>query len=113
MHHFIGQKHKGRRRQDPAVSGAPKPHGPYVRVLDKVTFVAGVIGPFTVLPQIYQIYIGHSAAGVSATSWALMFIVTMPWVFYGLAHCDKSIIISFFLWEVMNALVFIGAIIYH
>lgn len=84
-----------------------------MRVLDKVTFVAGVLGPFTVLPQIYQIYITHHAADVSATSWALMFIVTMPWIFYGLAHRDKSIVISFILWEVMNALVFIGALLYH
>lgn len=100
------------RAQHPAISKAPKPHGPYVRTLDRVTFAAGIVGPFTVLPQVYEIFSTQSAAGVSATSWALMFLVTLPWIFYGLAHRDRSIIISFTLWEIMNALVFVGALMY-
>lgn len=85
----------------------------YTKFLDKLTFVVGVIGPFTVLPQIYTIYSTKSAAGVSSTTWALIFVVTFPWVLYGLAHKEKNIIVSFILWEVMNAAVFIGALIYH
>ncbi len=85
----------------------------YTKFLDKLTFVVGAVGPFTVLPQILTIYGTKSATGVSATTWALIFVVTFPWILYGLAHKEKNIIVSFILWEVMNATVFIGALIYR
>lgn len=84
----------------------------YLAFLDRLTFVAGVIGPFTVVPQIYSIFSTQSAAGVSATTWALIFIVTLPWVFYGIAHKEKSIIVSFTLWEIANLSVVIGVLLY-
>ena len=83
-----------------------------MRFLDKLTFVAGVVGPFTVLPQIYSIFTTHSATGVSLISWVMIFIVTFPWILYGLAHRDKSIIASFILWEVVNLTVVIGVMLY-
>ena len=104
----MGQKHKLQRRQ----GKKPTPDTPYVRFLDKTTFVAGVIGPFTVLPQIWSIFSTHSATGVSLSTWLLIFIVTLPWVFYGVAHKDKSIIASFILWEVANAAVVVGVLMY-
>lgn len=90
---------------------APR-HTPYVKILDKLTFVAGIVGPLTVLPQIYEIFSTQDASGVSLTTWVLIFIVTLPWVFYGFAHRDRSIIVSFILWEVVNAMVAIGVILY-
>ncbi len=85
----------------------------YTVFLDKLTFVVGVIGPFTVLPQIYSIYHSHQANGVSLATWLLIFIVTFPWILYGLAHKDKSIIVSFTLWEVVNLSVVIGVLLYR
>ena len=82
-------------------------------MLDHITFVVGIIGPFTVVPQIYTIFVNHSTDGVSLISWALIFTVTLPWVFYGLAHRDRSIIVSFTLWEIMNALVVLGILLYR
>ncbi len=104
----MGQKHKLQRKQ----GIKPTPDTPYIRFLDKTTFIAGVIGPFTVLPQIWGIFSTHSAAGVSLTTWLLIFIVTLPWVFYGIAHKDKSIIVSFMLWEIANAAVVVGVLMY-
>jgi uncharacterized protein with PQ loop repeat len=85
----------------------------YTIFLDKLTFVVGVVGPFTVLPQIYSIFSTHSAKGVSIFTWALMFIVTFPWILYGVAHKDRSIIVSFILWEVVNLTVVIGILLYR
>lgn len=106
--HYLGLRHKYERRQ-----AVKKPRQtPYLIFLDKLTFVVGVIGPFTVLPQIYSIFSTQSANGVSLVTWALIFIVTFPWILYGLAHKDKSIIVSFTLWEVMNLAVVIGVLLY-
>jgi uncharacterized protein with PQ loop repeat len=106
MLHFLGQKHQHERKFK-----SPK-DTPYIRFLDKLTFIVGIIGPFTVLPQIISIYSTHNASGVSVWTWALIFTVTLPWVFYGIAHRSITIIISFTLWEFMNAAVAIGVLLY-
>jgi uncharacterized protein with PQ loop repeat len=109
MHLHLGLRHKRERLE----GRRPAPHTRYIKALDRVTFVAGVVGPFTVLPQIYEIFTTHQAAGVSVTAWVLMFIVTFPWIFYGVAHRDRAIIWSFILWEVANAAVIVGAVMYR
>ena len=106
--HYLGMRHKVERRQG---TKKVKITG-YQKFLDKLTFVAGVVGPFTVLPQIYSIFSTHSAAGVSMATWLLIFIVTLPWVFYGFAHKEKSIIVSFILWEIANGMVVVGVLLY-
>jgi MtN3 and saliva related transmembrane protein len=106
--HYLGMRHKHERQYHEKL----KRDSRYIIFLDKLTFVAGVIGPFTVLPQIYSIFSTHSATGVSLSTWALIFVVTFPWILYGIAHKDKSIIASFTLWEVANLLVVIGVLMY-
>ena len=107
--HYLGVRHKLERR-----TGVKKnKKSPYIAFLDKLTFVVGIAGPFTVLPQIYSIFSTRSAEGVSLTTWLLIFIVTFPWVLYGFAHKEKSIIVSFILWEVANFLVVLGVFMYR
>ncbi len=106
--HYLGLRHKYERKQ-----GLKKQRQTsYIAFLDKLTFIVGVIGPFTVLPQIISIFSTKSAAGVSLTTWSLIFIVTFPWILYGIAHREKSIIVSFVLWEVANLAVVVGVLLY-
>ena len=106
--HNQGLRHKFERRHK---KNKTKQTG-YIIFLDKLTFVVGVIGPFTVLPQIYTIYTTKTAVGVSLLTWTLIFVVTFPWILYGVAHKDKSIIVSFILWEIMNLSVVVGVLLY-
>jgi uncharacterized protein with PQ loop repeat len=106
--HYLGMKHKHERK----IGIKKQRRSAYITFLDKLTFIAGVVGPFTVLPQIYSIFSTHSATGVSLMTWLLIFIVTFPWILYGMAHKEKSIIVSFILWEVVNLAVVIGVFIY-
>ena len=107
--HYLGLRHKHERAK------AHRQHKvtPYLAFLDKLTFAVGVIGPFTVLPQIYTIFKTHSTQGVSLATWALIFIATFPWILYGVAHKDKSIIVSFTLWEIVNLTVVLGILMYR
>ncbi len=107
--HFLGLQHKHAHSK----IHHKEEQTSYKNFLDKLTFVAGVIGPFTVLPQIYSIFHTHSAEGVSLLTWLLIFVVTFPWILYGIAHKDKSIIVSFTLWEVVNLTVVIGVLLYR
>lgn len=106
----LKRKHLRKRR---AGQGAPIPApSRYLRTLDRVTFIAGVAGPFTVLPQVYHIFHTHETGGISLTAWILISLAAVPWIFYGIAHRDKPIIVSFILWEVVNLLVVAGTLIY-
>ncbi|HUD10194.1 MAG TPA: PQ-loop domain-containing transporter [Candidatus Saccharimonadales bacterium] len=107
--HYLGLRNKYERRQ----TTKKQPKSRYIVFLDKLTFIVGVIGPFTVLPQIYSIFTNKSAVGVSLATWLLIFIVTFPWILYGIAHKEKSIIVSFILWEVVNLTVVVGVLMYH
>jgi uncharacterized protein with PQ loop repeat len=106
--HYLGLRHKYERQQD--ITKQQK--SPYIVFLDKLTFIVGVVGPFTVLPQIYSIFTTKSATGVSLVTWVLIFIVTFPWILYGIAHKEKNIIVSFILWEIVNLGVIIGVLLY-
>ena len=106
--HFLGMRHKYERQNGLIRTRKSS----YIMLLDKVTLVVGIIGPFTVLPQIISIFSTKSATGVSFATWVLIFIVTFPWILYGIAHKEKSIIISFILWELVNLGVVIGVLMY-
>jgi uncharacterized protein with PQ loop repeat len=108
MMNYLGLRHKYERKQ----SLKKEKKTPYTVFLDKLTFVVGVIGPFTVLPQTYTIFSTKSAAGVSLITWVLIFVVTFPWILYGVAHKEKNIIVSFILWEIVNLSVVVGVLLY-
>jgi len=84
----------------------------WVRYLDRFLIVIAVLGPLIALPQIFQIYIFKSAAGVSALSWGLYALFNVPWFIYGVVHKDKPITITYFLSFIANLTVFVGALIY-
>ncbi len=84
----------------------------WMKVLEKATIAAGVIGPIMVIPQIYTIYSSHSAAGVSTVSWFAFAILDIPFLIYGIVHKDKPIVITYALWMIANFIVAIGAVIF-
>lgn len=82
------------------------------RALDKSVYAAGVIGPIMTIPQIALIYIGQDATGVSPVSWFMWGLLDIPWILYGVAHRERPIVMTYTLWLVCNAVVFVGAILY-
>ena len=105
--HFQGMQHQHRRMKK-----TKQQKSAYTVFLDKLTFVVGIVGPFTVLPQIYSIFSTQSAAGVSLVTWFLIFLMTIPWILYGIAHKNKLILTCFALWGFFDLLVVIGVILY-
>lgn len=102
--HSLGLRHKHQRLKTPK--------SPYLIFLDRLTFVVGIVGPFTVLPQIYTIFSTQSAEGVSLMTWSLICLMTLPWILYGLAHKNKLILTCFSMWGAFDLLVVIGVVVY-
>ncbi len=86
--------------------------GVWLRFLDRLVLVAGVVGPVATIPQILKIYLTQDATGVSALSWGTWALFDIPWILYGLAHRERPIAITYALWFTVNALVFVGVLLY-
>lgn len=84
----------------------------YKALLDRVIFVVGVFGPIMTLPQVWEIWVGHEAAGVSLISWSAYLFCACIWLLYGLVHKEKPIIVSNVLGVILNITVVLGVILY-
>lgn len=81
--------------------------------LDFLVYFSAIAGPVMTVPQIYLIWNTKNASGVSVTSWFAYSLLSFVWVYYGLVHKDKPILITNILWIIVNSLVTLGAIIYR
>ena len=84
----------------------------WIKWLDKFLIIVAIAGPMSTLPQIYRIFVHKTAHGVSAWSWGIFGLISIPWLVYGLVHKDKPIIISAALWIFLDTIVMIGALVH-
>jgi MtN3 and saliva related transmembrane protein len=84
----------------------------WLRFLDAIIFIPGVVGPIATIPQIINIYSTHSAGNVSAFTFGTYAAFNLVWIVYGLAHKERPIIIAYCLWFTVNSIVCLGALIY-
>jgi uncharacterized protein with PQ loop repeat len=84
----------------------------WMRVLNRATLAAGIIGPLTDIPQILKILSTQNATGVSALAWGATAILDIPFLIYGIVHKDKAISITYTLWLIGNILVVVTTLIY-
>tara|TARA_Y100000310_G_C20625976_1_gene785900 strand:+ start:403 stop:696 length:294 start_codon:yes stop_codon:yes gene_type:complete len=82
------------------------------KVIDKAIYVIAFFGIIMTLPQVYNIWIGKNAIGVSAISWIAYLVVAITWLAYGLVHKYKPIIYSNCLWIVLDLFIISGVFIY-
>ena len=83
-----------------------------IRLLDKIIYVVGVLGPVMTLPQVIKIFVLKDASGVSFASWFAYTIFSSVWLYYGTVHKEKPIIISNALWVLAELLIVIEVLIY-
>jgi uncharacterized protein with PQ loop repeat len=112
MQYMSGLVSKHIRKRKKQTSHRPRVSMFWISVLDKITTIAGIIGPLMTIPQIYQIYVLHLASGVSPISWLAFGLLDIPFITYGIVHKDRPIISTYILWLTFNMIVGIGAIVY-
>ena len=76
--------------------------------LDLITNVCSVILPFTTLDQLYLIYIKKETAGVSAITWFLYGLLSIPLLVYSLKRKDLPMIMLNGLWVIFDWAVWLG-----
>ena len=83
-----------------------------IRLLDRIMLIIAIIGPLFAIPQIYQIFWFKDAGGVSVLSFSFFSLFNILWIFYGIVHKEKPLIITYVLWFVVNLIILVGASIY-
>ena len=81
--------------------------------IDRAMLMVGILGPFATIPQIYAVYVGQDVAGLSIFSWSLYLISAFFVLAYGIVHNLRPLIISSFLWIVVDIVIVIGYFIYR
>lgn len=74
----------------------------------RLAYIAGLIGPFTALPQAISSWTSHQAAGVSLWSAAGFSAVAGIWLAYGIVLRQGPIVISSVLWVVLDLAIVSG-----
>ena len=82
------------------------------RLLDRLIFVAGVVGPLLSIPQIVLIYSNKDATDISAATWFGWAALNIVWILYGLVHKEPPIVVTYLFWFIVNLTVALGAILY-
>lgn len=80
--------------------------------LDTLSNICAVILPFTTLDQLYKIYIEGKVEGVSALTWFLYAVLSLPLVVYSIKRRDTPMIILNGLWVVTDLSVWAGVMLY-
>lgn len=84
----------------------------YKRFMDKMIYAIGIIGPLATIPQAWKIWTEKNASGLFLYSWIVFCIVNVTWLFYGILHREKPIIITYIGWLIVNIFVVMGIILY-
>jgi uncharacterized protein with PQ loop repeat len=83
-----------------------------VTALEKVLRGLSVFTMLMTVPQVYTIWVGHDAGGVSGVSWAAYLLAACLWFVYGLQKGDKTIYLACVGWVLLDAAVVAGVMIY-
>jgi len=107
LHHFSRRKRIYQKHE-------PYPHpNKWKRLMDKLIYVIGILGPIMTIPQLMKVWIEKNVAGLSIVSWGAYLIIAIFWLVYGIMHKDKPIVFSSGLWIIVHSLIIVGVVLYE
>lgn len=81
-------------------------------ILEKMTYVFGVLSPIITLPQLYQVLFDHQTAGLSMISWVFYLIGASLFAVYGIVNDIRLMKITYIPSTLVYAFIVFGLIIY-
>ena len=94
-----------------AVTTAPNTSPP--SGLEKFLRVLSVVTMLMTVPQVFSIWAGGNAAGVSLLSWGAYLFSACLWFVYGIQKHDKTIYLACIGWILLDAAIVIGVIVHR
>lgn len=108
----FGQHHlHARRRKSRGLEPFPSPNF-FRRTFDYLMVGVSVVQPLALLPQVIAIYVHHSTAGVSLTTWMLLTVFNTLWAIYGILHRAPPIAIANIMLMALDLAIVLGVLYY-
>ncbi len=82
------------------------------KLINRLIVPIAIIQPLMTIPQIMTIFVNKSASDVSIVTWVAYEIGSSLWLYFGVVHKIKSIIITQTLWLIIHSLMIIGILLY-
>ncbi len=89
-----------------------QPVNRFKRILDKTVYFTGALSIVMAIPQVLQIYLNQSAAGVSFITWFTFMINAVIWTTYGIVHKEKPILMMYISYFIIDVFIVIGILMY-
>lgn len=82
-------------------------------LINSLIIPIAALQPLMTLPQIMAIFTHKSARDVSILTWIAYNVASVFWLYYGIVHRERAIIISQVLWLCVQTAVIVGILIYR
>lgn len=84
-----------------------------LEAVDRLMMVVALLHPLSGLPQIIDIYVNQNVAGVSILTWIGFMSFGSIYLYYGILHKLKPVILTQILWMIVDVMVIIGVLIFR
>ncbi len=101
--HVLHHHHKKRRK---------KSDSKLISYVDKFVYVGGLFAWIMTMPQVWKIWMNKSAEGVSMYTWLTFAILSSLWIFYGILHKDRRIVVIYSGFVILDTLIVVGTLLY-
>lgn len=101
-----------RKKGHPDLEPYPHPEK-HKRIADRMVYLASVLTPIMTLPQVYSVWVNRSAAGISVTAWGYYAVASAVWLWYGILHKERALILLNGSMLILNGVVALGAIVFR
>lgn len=102
IHHFLGKYGDLNLKDDPLLQSKR-----FRAFINRSVYAAGTLGVIVIIPQIIKIWVSRDF-GASIFTWIGFFIGSVFWLFYGLVHKEKPIILTNFAVMIADLMVILG-----
>lgn len=89
------------------------PHPNFLkRTLDRLMYFVALVSPAALVPQVWQVYATHNAAGLALPTWALLLTINTLWTIYSMVHREWPLFIATSSMGVLDAIIILGIFLY-
>ena len=81
------------------------------KVLDRLTYMSGVLLPLLTLPQAYTVLIDKETAGVSLFTWGFYLVSSSLFAVFGIIHKERLLIITYLPFTIIEAAIVTGLLL--
>jgi MtN3 and saliva related transmembrane protein len=80
---------------------------------DRLIYIAAIVSPLALIPQITKIFTTHEVGGLSLTTWIILSVINIVWLTYGINHRERPIILTNLLSFALNIITVAGILLYR